>query len=306
MKKYRFEILAVLTCILVGICLLYISSLKQDIQNMENNFSSQLFYIRDDIQHTYTNIDSILEEKASLLSDEDWSYGAVDMENQSVILQCSVVPKEYQPETTTATLSCNQKEYPAVLSEGRYMAEIPVPLFKQSVVDQVCFTDGGTVRSETLDWYLSPWQEVLPYVTVNLDGNAYGSKGKATYRKFYEGTVRIDISGSFYDEGKAVELQSAALLEYIDEKETKRTEITLNYETYNTLSYPLDKKIEIPFGSTFSFWAEVTDQYGFRYRAILDQITVGEDGTDESDDCWWSSEASVYDVDGNLLYEMNQ
>lgn len=306
MKKYRFEILAALTCILVGACLLYISSLKQDIQNLENNLSSQLSYISNDIQYMYTNIDSILEKKASLLSDEDWSYGAVDAENQSVIIQCSVVPKEYQPETTTAALFCNQKEYPAILSEGRYVAEIPVPLFKESIVEQVCFTNGGTVRSEALDWYLSPWQEVLPYVSINMDSNSHGSKEKTTYQQFYDGTIYIDINNNFYDEGKAVELPSAALLEYIDEKETKRTEITLNYEAYNTLSYPLDKKIDIPFGSTFSFLAEVTDQYGFRHRTILDQITVSEEGTDESDGYWLSSEASVYDADGNLLYDVNQ
>ena len=162
MKNNISTAIAITACLLTVICLLHIYDLRQQILNSENNLRNYLYNVESSIDSIYYNIDTMLFEQATLLADSNWNYGEADIDAKSATIQCSVAPKEYRPDTTTAILICNDTEYPMALKNGEYTLALPLALFDESIISKVLFIDNGTVRTEALDWYITPRYEFLP------------------------------------------------------------------------------------------------------------------------------------------------
>jgi hypothetical protein len=327
MNKHISTIVAAIACFLFAICLVQIADMKQQIQNLQGNLGNYMTGTQNSINSIYSNIESKLEEQANLLAGSEWAFGEADIDAETVMLQCSVTPKEYQPEGTSAVLFCNGAEYPMTLTNGEYAAELPISLFEDSVVGKVQFEESGTIRTESLNWHISPRYEFLPNVYANFSGSGRGSAGEGSYVWSRKGQVEINVERK----GDTTDVQSIAMIEYIDGKETKRTDIPLNTtpsspQSYGTaymeparrvgdagaspsyFYYPLDNDFEIPFGSTFDLYIEVVDGYGLHYRVLIDHAEVGSGGKlmDDQYDHWQGFGASIYDDNGNALYMIDE
>ena len=322
MKKHISTIIAAIACVLCAICLAQLVDMKQQIQSLQSNLGTYMTGTQSSINNIYSNIDSKLEEQSNLLASGEWAFGEADIDAGTVILQCSVAPKEYQPEVTSAALFCNGTEYPMTLADGEYAAKLPISLFGDSVVSKVQFEENGTVRTESLEWYISPRYEFLPNVYANFSGSGRGSIGEGSYIWSREGQVEINVERK----GNETDVQSIAMIEYTDGQETKRTDIPLNTTpapqsngtaymepatpvgdvgaSPSYVYYPLNNDFEIPFGSTFDLYIEVVDGYGLHYRVLIDHTEVDSDGRPVDDEYghWRGFEAGIYDNDGNALY----
>ncbi|MPM41941.1 hypothetical protein SDC9_88603 [bioreactor metagenome] len=327
MKKHLSDILAAVACLLVIVCMFQISALKQQVGNLQNVLNSQMSNVSDNINGIYSNVSSMLEEQASLLADSSWEFGEADMDALTVELLCSVSPKEYAS-GTAATIVVDGVEQPMTISNGTFTAKTKVPLFAEVTVSKVVFREGDTVRTEALDWHLSPRGEYLPNVYANLDGSSTGSVKDGIYAYHREGVVNVDV-----DCGHAYELKSVTLVETIDDQEIGRTDIPLDnkdfFENYqsedgarpepaeslaqsagtelsSSFYYGLDKDYEIPFGTVLTIYVEVEDGNGLFYRCIIDRTELNEIGDLVDDSSWWcGSESSIYDANGKGLYEID-
>lgn len=303
MKKDWSKWISAITCILLVICLVQIADLKQQMQNLSNNLTHRMSDVENSVQNISSKIYRQLEKEASLLADSAWSYGDVDLDTYTVEFQCSVSPKEYQPEVTKAVLLTGTGEYPMSLENGVYTVKADVPIFEESQVMTVQFHENGVIRTEALDWYLNPRYECLPTAYADFSGGS----------SFYmEDVIRIlDMDGelniNLESKGGKYKAEKFYLLQYIDGKEISREELSMEQESAQCYYLPWQRKFEVPFGCTYAIYVEVVDNLGLRHRIQMEGKTLDEEGevVEDERDWWLYGEGSLYDAKGNPLYIMN-
>ena len=321
MKNRIPESVAIIALVMAGICLFQILELKNQMWNSHNELSHQISYMNTSISNIHFAVENSLREQAEILKKSDWTFEASDIEAQMVTIRCAVTPKEYRPNETAATLTCNDKEYPMLLDKGEYAAMISIPLFGDSVVSKVQLIDSGVVRTEELDWWIAPQFEVLPQINASFDGSSSGKVKDGMFNLQRTGEIGINI----YRNANNVLIQSISMLEYLDGKEIEKTNIPLNTtptqhqsgaireeparRVYGDSELPveyyfsLEKSVKIPFGSKYEIYIEVVDNYGFHHRVLVDGAIIGSAGNivDKFTN-WYGAEASVYDANGNALW----
>ena len=322
MKKHLPTGIAIIACILVIACLVQIADLKTRLSNVQNNLANQISGIQSSVNNIQGNIWNAMEEQASLLEKTNWTFDGTDIEARIATIRCAVTPKEYRPNDTAVVLICNDKEYPMTLANAEYTAVVPLPLFSESVLNKVQIINDGIVRTEALDLSIVPRFEFMPQVNANFTGGGTGNAkdGKFIYKR--EGDIEIH----FYQNANNFSVQSIALYEYMDGVEIGNTDIPLNtvpsprkdglvseqtgisypdgVSPVSDYYYPLNKTVEIPYGSTYEIYIEVVDNYGFHYRVWIEGSAIDSNGTPTDDLTPWPvQEASICDERGNVLWE---
>lgn len=333
-KRNSPTIVAAIACGLAAACLIDIHALNNKIQDMERSMGYRLDQITQNVGNIEYNIGVSMKEQANLLALENWEYGDVDLASRTIKLYCELSPKEYSPEKTEAVLLCNNREYPMALSNGKYAAEISIPLCEDSVVESVVFKEDGTNRTQNLEWHLSPRYEYLPLVTARLCGSSTGSFVGDVYQYYNSGLVEIDVD----QKENGNKIREINLISVLDGKETERIAVDLSYDAQTSYInkgqsgnsrdampdqssyekngnsryyYYLDKnwKAEIPKGSVLELYAEAVDSYGLHYRALYDVCEIDEKGSQvQNTEKWWliGAEPSIRDEKGNILYEVDE
>ena len=307
MRQNLKNILLVVNTLLLVICLVQISSLKVELKNMKSNTGSQLSSIQTNINNSYSYIEETLEKEASIVSNAEWEFGKMDIEARTVEVKAYVIPKEYQPDVTQAFFLCDDEEVAAEYINGRYEVIMEVPLFKDVNIPSVLFKENETIRTENLDWVFNPRNELLPLVYAYNAGSVGFGKSKDkenTGTWIFSGDLEIDIAARIMDE---FEVEKAEIIRYIDGKEVERIDILSNNMIVNDrFSYDWNPTCEIPYGSMQDIFAEVTMHCGLVYRAQISCCGMDEQGNPMGDNgILGSMEASIYDTEGNLLYNVD-
>lgn len=326
MKKLLPYIATVAALSLSVFCMFQISDLKDDIRRMENNFRSELSVLESNYSNIIALTEQRLEEHASILTRKEFIYGEMDLEKGIVELLTAITPKEHQPGTTEAVLMVDGKEYSMELIDGAYTGTVALPVFEESVVEQVVFREGDTVRTETLDQHFTPRYELLPSVSARVSGSARGSVENGVYVWHRTGEARVSVEGK----GQIIDIQEVSLIEELDGMETNRIEIPLTstestkygmekaapeplrpgvqVDGAETFYHDLDREFSIPFGSTMNLFAEVVDGNGLRYRVCVEHIEIDDNGNQVDDDSWhiWDLLEWIIGPDGEILYEIDE
>lgn len=307
MKQNLKNILLAINTLLLVICLVQISNLKVELKNMKSNTGSQLSSIQTNINNSYSYIEETLEKEASIVSNAEWEFGKMDIEARTIEVKAYVIPKEYQPDVTQAFIICGDEEVPAKYNNGKYEVTMEVPLFEDVSIPSVIFKENEMIRTESLDWIFNPRNELLPMVYAYNAGSVSFGKSKDkenTGTWIFSGDLEIDIAAKLMEEFEVKEIE---IVRYIDEKEVERIDVGLNtMEAHNRFSYNWNPTFEIPYGSTQDIFVEVTMQCGLVYRAPISCCGMDEHGNPiEDNGALGSMEASIYDTNGNLLYNVD-
>ncbi len=298
MKKNISMYIAICSSILTIICIFKITALKNQINNMQSNVSGQLVDVNNSISSIYNNFNNILQKGASILADSSYQYGEVNIENKTVELIFNATPKEYSKAGTTSILMLDNQEYPMKLEEGKFTTKIVLPLFSDYGGFKVIFMDGDVLRTEYLDWNVSPRNDYLPEVEASLSGS-FGSSSPYSI----EGDLHVYVAPN----KESVGFKSFYLIEMIDGKEVNRT----NFEPDNPVNgmyynarHNIKETYDIPKGSTHELFVEAVDQYNLHYRTLVNQAICDENGKVHSNNNGrgYNKESSIYDADGNKLY----
>lgn len=316
MKKENVPmIVSVACCILVFGCWIRIGNLQNKIENMESNLVSQVSQIEASVNNIYYQVSHTLEEQTNLLEDIQFTYEIKDTKQKTVQVTCQLVPKEYQEGVTTAVLLSGAQEYPLTLQDNHFVGTFEVPLLEYTEIDAVQFQEGATIRSQEVQESIYPIQDCLPQVSAIL--YASGGIQKGGTGVIYTMNGEIEIRVDTYVEKQTVE--SIDMIEFMDKKEIKRTQIPLDNHTSQREStsmepeptaeavseeypsqfyYQIEQSTEVPQGSTYEVWIDATDIYGFHHKVCLLQ----QGGTMDSMDTDFSEQASIHDADGNVIY----
>ena len=319
MKKHIPIICCVLSCLLTVLCLFRISALEDRLYSLQNSVSNMHSVLHDDIRNIATNVKNSVEEGNNLLSTSSYSLEDPNLKNGTVDLSCIVTLKEFEPDGTTAVLTCNDKEYPMNLKNGDFVAKFPVSIFDSSRVTEVSFSKDGVVRTQALDWYINPRDEFVPCLYASCSGTSTGSvSGANTFNWHKKGTLHVSVEQKG---GLDYEVNSLDLIRVIDGEEVERSAL-LGEQPENAVVFgkkpaaivtnddPLELTLEInesfdyPFGSTMLLMVEMSDNSGYIHRAIVDEITVNADGKLQDDNIprWHGASGSIYDREGTLIW----
>ena len=325
MKKQLTTIVAVVALVIAVIAQFRISALQDEIRQLRNDLNNNLSMMRSDHSAAISYMEELMAKEASILTDTQFSLGALNIADRTFMLSGSVTPKEHQLGVTEAFLTVNGKAYPMQLANGVYTIQLDLPLFEEARVDKVEFHEGDVIRTETLDKQWSPRYELLPQINGRLSGSGRGSAANGVYTWHREGEIRVSVEGK----GQTIDVRSVAILEVLDGSEVARTEIPLTSTKSNrneepapepvpesgftvrgseTFYHEIDRDFNIPYGSTLELVVEVVDGNGLRYRTVLEHWSVNEKGENVDDDLMGLRDLfeKILDADGNILYEVDE
>lgn len=319
MKKHITLIVAVISCLLCAVCLYRISELNNEIKNLQGSYNNGMNDISRSISRIYSTIDAKLEEQANLVASTEAEYGELSIENKTVSLKYSIVPKEYSDKTTVFVV-CNDVEYPMTLENGKFTAEITLPLFEESKITAVKLINDGIIQTQADASYYTPKGEFLPSLYTNYYGSSSLTRKDGNYVQKYNGQFEINFNCNT----SFTQVQTIYLIEVLDGEVISKTEIPKNTTAFQintsnghstaTVVYPdnqetttyyflVDNDPVIPSGSTYELYVEVVDNHNLHHVRLADKVITHDDGpSPEFDELYHHLEALIYDENGNLLY----
>ena len=138
-KKFDWKIaVAVITVLLLVICLFKIHDQSEQINNLQSSVSllqHKITNIDNNISSLYTNIDEHLKKEASLLSDVDYSLGELNTNDHTIPVMIKVTPKALTDDMHLS-VSIGGASVPLERNGNEFSATMPVNMFV-SYVEQL-------------------------------------------------------------------------------------------------------------------------------------------------------------------------
>lgn len=297
MKQKALSIISVISVIGLIVCLFEIVSLQGEIDDLNRTISNQYERFNREVNSIYSNVDEKLKKQASILSEKSLDYGEKDLQNRTVEIICTAVPKEYTPGKTTAVLVLDGKEYKMKEKNGSFSVKASVSLFDEHMVNRIVFDTDGVRQTEDISESRTPRWDVLPSVYATKSGQS--SNRKNTF------TTSGDCTVTMESKGEITGIEKVYLVEHLDGEEKSREEIPKDADdNRTTFRFELNKGFELPTGSTLTLCTETVDSEGYIYRNIIEKVrATGSTSLDYSDLLWHAAEASIYSPEGELLWE---
>ena len=287
--------------ILLLMCLFKINTMNDELARLRNTMNSNYNTMQRSIDSIGSNVRSEMEKANNLLSDSGWSTGSLNIDDKTATLSCYVVPKVYNSKETAAAIIYNGEAVPMKLEQGRYTAEIKIPLFEQAMISNVQFSEKGTIRTQQLNWSIHPRYDMIPTAYMYYSGGTGHSYKGDTITRTYNGYVEMD----FEHKGFTQSLKDAEIVMLINGEEVMRNNPVLEElhrdEYLSSYRTEMEQSIEVHEGDKIELYMIVTDENGWTYHGVLEDMTIGKKGEPIAEGL--EAEADIYDADGNLLFE---
>lgn len=297
-KKINWKTISILAMAVVLLFSLFRTYLLADeVQNLETriaNLSAQLTRMENDMGEIYNEVDRRLEQQGSLLSDTEFTFGAIDTATHEIPVECRVVPKQISDDMKLA-LSVGGETIDFVRSGNEFAATFEVNLFGSYENDPALYIDvNGLTKTEYLR-------------SVNLNGLYYDYLPTLFTDISYESSFsdgRYDMEGNFHmlvsapSSESDVVFSSYTLLTERNGTQIDRRELSVPADVQDH-HIPLTVNCEAEMGDEISFRIYATDSLGYvhertLYSTVIEKI--GDMGTVAVDDI-----ERIYDQNGTLL-----
>ncbi len=318
MKEQGNTIRTLILCVLLVVSLFRIGALNQDVQQLRNELQNSVASITNEVAHISSNVQNSLEEQNNLLESSEWQLIKLNAKAKTAVIHCEIVPKEYQAQHTTAILYGEAEKYPLQLQNGKFMGEITVPLVDGIHVDHIELMEKDTVRTQKLDWDWIPINMVMDVSAMYVGSRELEKKQQPEYIK-YHGDIEIFID----DVQDLSDIQSVAVVQYMNDKEIERQAVSLDStepsqsssvsptpdtatEQARNIDYlhlyaPIAYEIMMPENGIYEIWVEIRDRYGLVYRVCVNRDQKVSSDSIHNEDTG-NGQASVYDTENHLLY----
>lgn len=303
MKKETIRnLILVALVIALCFCAVQINELKQNIQRLENNLNYYVNDMRHEFNSVYSNVENMLEEEASIVTDVQAEYGELHADEKLVDLTVTLLPKELS-EDMVLELSYGGISSLFERNGNSFTAALEVPLFADQDYPLLTVTAGGITKTQYLDriWLRDLWRDYLPTL-YGADINGTGTYAKAAETLSISGSLNIDFSSK--KESRGNYFQSFTLISEINGREVAREDMTdavLNFELYPEGGYyqsNYSNSFTMKEEDTLIVWLEAVDGLGYVHRvsAYIQKITDGPIPEP------YYGGIYIYDPQGNLIY----
>ena len=305
-KKFRIEhLIIVILLILVVYALFQISALKNQVESLELSLNNVSNSFSRNISSIYDNVDEKLREQTSLLSYMEYSYGAVNAEDKTVMLQMEIIPKEIS-EQMEVSLKIGEAEAKFVANGEKYKASLPIYMFRQGEEPLTLhIKNGDTIKTEHLYEVMVDhrWADYLPNLASDMGGDhTYSHQTKE---------LKIDLDAMIQfcniNEGSNVKFENFYLTKYengVMKNKEYITEEVKSSEEYEYDEFHLVRTEKHTFEGDVSneewlYCIEAVDSYGYTHQLEIYYWSGDEDGY--LDHPVYGE--VIYDKDGTILYD---
>ena len=298
MKKAKY-ILAGAMVVLLAVSLARITSLENELNDLRRNYANEVNQLRRQIESIYDNVDTMLQEEASLLSGVEAEYGSVDQENHTIQVGLTVIPKTISNDMTLS-VSVNGRVAKLQREGNAHIGVIPVDLFTKDEQLLLTIETAAGVQTQYLqEVYLDYlWDKYLPslYHGDMFDDAAYQN---GTY------TLGGGLDLTFAP-GSDVQFEKFVLITRINGTEQNRLDITedvLSHElskhgVYFSDDDLLEKTYAVQEGDELRIDLEATDTLGYVHRILIHYWKQQSGAVAEA----VNASEIIYDAAGNLIY----
>ena len=331
MKKHLPLLLSGLSSLLLILGLFQISSLRNQVQNLESNLAAQSSQIQNSILNISGTVSSILEEKANLLNEFTLDYGDLHISQGTAEIHCRILPKTYTPASTQVSLLAGEQETPLTLQNGAYVGTVTLPLFQSTKISQVLLNDQGTIRAQALDWTASPMESLLRVSLSPLPSSA----SYAGHMEWSPTGLLISVPGDLSIQRlELVEVKNGKEIGRLPVKRSQKAQKAYQHKLSSTLPghyipsyapaeaagdpsasasllYAFDKRYSLDPGDRLAIYLDLVDQQGVRYRWVANYASYSKEG--EPDFEWEMALkpyqngdlAVLFDETGKAVYQAN-
>ena len=248
-----------------------IGRLENKIDQMENSLNSQYHMLTTQVESIYTSVDQKLKEEASLLSSVTAEHGELNVEDHTIDVTVSLVPKLISDDMKVQ-LSINGCTTELSRNGSTFTGMIPVNIYnKDEYLLMTIETAAGTQTQflpEVQTVYL--WEGRIPSLYhCEISGERGLSEGK------YVLNGELDINCSPVEDTPNVRFQKFVLVTELNGKEINREDISqdvLNYQTYPHgvfFRHDYQMECEAAEGDELGIYLEATDSLGYLHRRLI-------------------------------------
>ncbi len=277
-----------------------ITALEHEIDNVRSHYASEVSMLRQEISGIYQNVDKQLKEEASLLSNAEASFGELNVEDHTIPVTLTVVPKLIT-EDTAVQVSLNGRTADLTKSGNKYTGTIPVDLFTEEERLLLTITTAAGIQTQYIqDVYVAGrWPEYIPTLYhCDISGKATFTEGKYTLN------ASLDINSSPLSETPGVRFEKYVLVTEHNGKEIDREDITsdvLDYPSYPGGVYfrgEYKREYAVTEGDELVIRVEATDTLGYVHTMVLHYWKEQRGAVAEA----INGGELIFDSNGNLLY----
>ncbi len=299
-KNTGLKIVVTILAIALLACFIWINTLANEINRLSNAMHSQHQVLMNQVESIYNNVDQKLQEEASLLSGVCAEYGELNLENHTIDVTVSLVPKLISDDMKVH-LSIDGRNVELSRNGSSFSGTIAVDIYnlgEQLLMSIV--TDAGTQTqylSEVQVEYL--WSERIPSLYYcDLSGTGTLSEGK------YSLTGELDINCSAAEETPNVSFEKFVLVTELNGKEINREDISedvLSYQSYpHGVYFRHDYQMECDAkeGDELCIYLEATDSLRYLHRMLIHHWKEQNGAMVEAVD----ASEYIYDPNGVLMF----
>lgn len=327
MKSNKWLLSALAVIIIMNLILLNkVSDLDEKVKNYNSHVSSLENQLYNTVNSLRSAVSEELKKQNALVITSNYEYGEADIENGTVDVIFSVIPKEYTADTTVYLVSENE-EYPMTLENAVFKAGIQLSIYEDYSFGFVKFVNENGTLNEKINLMLSPKYDFLPIMSAKYRGRCTSTKKKDCYEATYNGQIVINLERKNFP----VQAEKIEMIEYLDGKEISRINVPLNTTPFETqhadglISVPeealtpydtswqgskvfyyqlKDKKVTIPNGSVYEIYIELTDDMGLLHRMPADTREISDNGMPIDSVSVYIDGATIYNAKtGEMLYQ---
>ena len=265
------KLIIVIMSAALAFCFVLISRLENEIDQLENSLNSQYHMLTTQVESIYTSVDQMLKEEASLLSSVTAEHGELNVEDHTIDVTVSLVPKLISDDMKVQ-LSINGRTTELSRNGSTFTGMIPVNIYnKDEQLLMTIETAAGTQTQflpEVQTVYL--WEGRLPSLYhCEISGERGLSEGK------YVLNGELDINCSPVEDTPNVRFQKFVLVTELNGKEINREDISLdvlNYQTYPHgvfFRHDYQMECEAAEGDELGIYLEATDSLGYLHQLLI-------------------------------------
>ena len=270
-KNTGLKIVVAILAIGLLACFIWINTLTSEINRLSDSLHSQHQILMGQVESIYNNVENMLQEEASLLSNVTAEHGELNVEDHTIDVTVSLVPKLISDDMKVQ-LSINGRTTELSRNGSNFTGMIPVNIYnKDEQLLMTIETAAGTQTQflpEVQTEYL--WEGRLPSLYhCEISGDRGLSEGK------YVLNGELDINCSSVEDTPNVRFEKFVLVTELNGKEINREDITqdvLNYQTYPHGVYfrhDYQMECEAAEGDELGIYLEATDSLGYLHRRLI-------------------------------------
>ena len=270
-KTNLYELIIGIMAAALVFCFARIGRLENEINQLENSLNSQYHMLTTQVESIYTSVDQMLKEEASLLSSVTAEHGELNVEDHTIDVTVSLVPKLISDDMKVQ-LSINGRTTELSRNGSTFTGMIPVNIYnKDEYLLMTIETAAGTQTQflpEVQTEYL--WEGRLPSLYhCEISGERGLSDGK------YVLNGELDINCSPVEDTPNVRFEKFVLVTELNGKEINREDISqdvLNYQTYPHgvfFRHDYHMECEAAEGDELGIYLEATDSLGYLHRRLI-------------------------------------